>query len=194
MSVDTPPVVVVEIDDLWFRIQKMRSRRSARSVMALTKLLGGGIINLLVLPKFESTDDRTRLIALGELIAGSAMTGGKATDPDVFEAMAAELVQYTPGNGGQGVCYAEEQLEADAPGWVKMVNLSSLDPYAQADYSTHLSLLWQIVKLNFRPTSAGTGTSVDTVSAGGIPKAGRTGPANGTSDTQPRRGTGAVAV
>lgn len=194
MSLDTPPVTIVEVDGLWFRFQKMRGRRSTRGVMALAQLLGAGVVTLLSSPQFESEDDRGRLVALGQLIAASAMTGGKATVPDVFEAQAAELLMYTPGHGGQGVSYSDTKLDAGAEGWVPMASLASLDPWAQVDYSTHLTLLWEVIKLNYRPTRAGSGTAAGTDPAAGTRPTGPTGPASGSKSTPTPRQTGALAL
>lgn len=192
MTISTPATRVVEIDGLWFRIQKYRGRRSSRAAMSLTKLLGGGVITLLASPQFEDASERKRLKSLAELIGASAMTGGQGTNPDVFEQHASELLLFTPGNGGQGVSYAETKLDADADGWVPMANIGSLDPYDFVDYATILALLWEVIKLTMRPTRAGTGTSAGTGPADGTSSAASTGPTTGSPSTQTPRTTGVI--
>ncbi len=160
--------------------------------MALTKLLGAGVLTLLAGEQFEILPDAKQLELLGSLLATSEKLGGHATDPDTFEAMAAEIVMYTPGSGGQGVSYSDVPLDAGAPGWTPMANLASLDPYDQVDYATHLVILWEVIKM-MRPTRAGSGTNVGTAPAGGTTSDDRSTPTTGTPRTQTPQTTGAHA-
>jgi hypothetical protein len=194
MTISTPMTKVVEIDGLWFRFQKYRGRRSSRAAMSLTDLLGAGVITLFASPQFEAAGERERIETLGKLIAAAAMTGGKVTNPDVFERHASELFIYTPGHGGQGVSYAETKLDPTADGWVPMVNLGTLDPYDWVDFQTHLAVLWEIIKMMMRPTLAGTGTSAGTAPADGTPSAASTGPTTGSLSTPTPKRTGAIVV
>ncbi len=160
--------------------------------MALTKLLGAGVLTLLAGEQFETLPDAKQLELLGSLLATSEKLGGHATDPDTFEAMAAEIVMYTPGSGGQGVSYSDVPLDAGAPGWTPMANLASLDPYDQVDYATHLVILWEVIKM-MRPTRAGSGTNVGTAPAAGTTSDAPTGPTAGSPTTQTQATTGARA-
>jgi len=155
-------VNIVEIDGLYFEFRKMRGRRSTRGAVMLTRLLGAGVMTLLTSTQFEDSDERKRLETLSRLVAQSAFMGGKATEPDEFEAGANELLAWTSGHGGQGVSYCEEEIEPGAPGWVRLKNLSTLDAYDQVSYETHLALLWEVIKLNYRPISAVSGTNPGT--------------------------------
>lgn len=191
MTASTPSTRIVEIDGLWFRFQKYRGRRSLRSAVALTDLLGAGVLQLFASEEFEALDKKKQIEALGKLIASAHMMGGRAKDPDVFEKHAAELMHWTPGQGGQGVSYCEERLDPHAQGWVSMVNVASLDPYEHVDFTTHLMILWEIIKI-MRPTRAGSGTSAGTAPADGTASGGRTTQTSGSQTTPTPSRTGVV--
>lgn len=155
----TPPMAIVEIDGLHFKICKHRGRRSTRGAMTLTRLFGAGVLALIVGTKFEALDDRAKLETMGRIIAQSKFTGGTATDPDEFEAGVTEVAHWTKASGGQGVCYS---TDGDEGPWLKITDMGTLDPYDAVDWSTWLMILWEVIKLNYRPTTAGSGIGAGT--------------------------------
>lgn len=133
--------------------------------MTLTRLLGAGVLALITGTDFEALGDRDKITTMGRIIAQSKFTGGVATDPDEFERGMVELVHWSKTSGGQGVNYS---ADGDEGPWLKIADMGTLDPYDAVDWSTWLVLLWEVIKLNYRPTSAGAGTSDGTAPAATI--------------------------
>ncbi len=187
----TPTTRVVEIDGLWFKFQAFRGRRSTRAAVALSDLLGAGVLQLFASEDFEALEPAQQIEALGKIIAAAHMVGGRAKDPDVFEKHYAEVTGYTPGHGGQGVSYSDEPRDMGAQGWTPMAGMASLDPYAHVDFMTHLAIMWEVIK-GMRPTQAGSGTNAGTAPAGGTTSGAPSTQTSGSQTTPTPKTTGAT--
>jgi hypothetical protein len=195
MAARTPREVVVEIDGLWFRFQKLRGRRSWRGARSLRAILGPAAYASISTPKFWTATQDVQLQTLdtAEHLTltpdGSSVKLSAPVDNDAAEVAMVELLTYSPDAGGQGVSYRESPPDPARPeaGWMAIRSLDSLDSYDGIDHLTWRALRWEMIKLCYRPTSAATGTA-----AGTRPEATTSTAASSPSGTHARPPSGAL--
>jgi hypothetical protein len=154
----SPRETTVEIDGLWFRIQKLRGRRAVRGVRALQTVLGVHGYLMVSQPKFWAATLEKQLTAL-VTVETQAQAGY-----DEGEAALVELLAYSPDAGGQGVSYRDTPPNPSDParGWIPIRDLATLDTFDAVDHNTWKALRWEMIKLGYRPTLAAIGTDADT--------------------------------
>jgi hypothetical protein len=154
----SPRETTVEIDGLWFRIQKLRGRRAVRGVRALQTALGVNGYLMVSQPKFWTATLHEQLTAL---VTVETQT---QSSYDEHEDALAELLAFSSDAGGQGASYRDTPPNPSDPGrgWIPIRNLSTLDTFDSVDHTTWQALRWEMIKLTYRPTSAATGTDPGT--------------------------------
>lgn len=162
MTASIAKVRVVEIDGIWFRIQRYRCRRSTRGAALLNRLFGAASPQMLASPEFQSMGRAAQVSLFSRLVKAAETTGGHASDPDEVESVFSQLLEWTSANRGEGVCYSPEELDPHGDGWAPVRSLATLDAFDTFDWTSSTALIWELFELNYVPTTAGPGTSAAT--------------------------------
>jgi hypothetical protein len=196
MAARTPREVVVEIDGLWFRFQKLRGRRSWRGDRALRVVLGPSAYAMISGAQYWTASEDRQLQSLDtaehlkiqQADARASVDLSASGNIDEVEDAMLELLAYTQDAGGQGVSYRESPPDPSRPsaGWMPIRSLDALDTYDAVDHLTWRAIRWEMIKLTYRPTTAATGTA-----AGTRPEATTSTQASGPSGQAPPPPSGA---